>query len=78
MNSTVSSATLIRNDIEFSTREIEVLQLIAQGLTNLEMSEKLFLSKRTIEGHRQNLIEKTGSKNTAALIRFAVLSGIVQ
>jgi len=42
------------------------------------MSEKLFLSKRTIEGHRQNLIEKTGSKNTAALIRFAVLSGIVQ
>src|SRR5690554_2365515 len=78
MNSTVSSATLIRNDIEFSTREIEVLQLIAQGLTNLEMSEKLFLSKRTIEGHRQNLNEKTGSKNTAALIRFAVLSGIVQ
>ena len=78
VNATVSSATLIKNDIDFSAREIEVLQLIAQGLTNLEMSEKLFLSKRTIEGHRQNLIEKTGSKNTAALIRFAVLSGIVQ
>jgi len=78
VNSTISSTTLIKNDIEFSAREIEVLQLIAQGMTNLEMSEKLFLSKRTIEGHRQNLIEKTGSKNTAALIRFAVLSGIVQ
>jgi DNA-binding NarL/FixJ family response regulator len=78
VNSSVSTTTFIKNDIEFSAREIEVLQLIAQGLTNLEMSEKLFLSKRTIEGHRQNLIEKTGSKNTAALIRFAVLSGIVQ
>ena len=78
VNSTISSTTLIKNDIEFSAREIEVLQLIAHGMTNLEMSEKLFLSKRTIEGHRQNLIEKTGSKNTAALIRFAVLSGIVQ
>lgn len=64
--------------IEFSMREIEILHLIAEGLTNLEMSDKLFISKRTIEGHRQSLIEKTGSRNTAALIRFAVLSGIVQ
>lgn len=64
--------------IDFSLREIEVLNLIAEGLTNSEMSEKLFISKRTIEGHRQSLIEKTNSKNTAALIRFAVLNGIVQ
>ena len=65
-------------DIEFSTREIEVLQLIAKGLTSAEMSDKLFLSKRTIEGHRQSLIDKTGSRNSAALIRFAVMQGIVQ
>jgi DNA-binding NarL/FixJ family response regulator len=65
-------------DIDFSMREIEVLHLIAEGLTNNEMSDKLYVSKRTIEGHRQSLIEKTGSRNTAALIRFAVLSGIVQ
>jgi DNA-binding NarL/FixJ family response regulator len=64
--------------IDFSSREIEILHLIAEGLTNNEMSEKLFISKRTIEGHRQSLIEKTGSRNTAALIRFAVLNGIVQ
>lgn len=64
--------------IEFSMREIEILHLIAEGLTNNEMSDKLFISKRTIEGHRQSLIEKTGSRNTAALIRFAVLSGIIQ
>lgn len=62
----------------FSTREIEVLQLVAEGLTNSEMSEKLFISKRTIEGHRQSLIEKIGVKNTAALIKYAVLNGIIR
>jgi DNA-binding NarL/FixJ family response regulator len=65
------------SDIEFSMREIEVLQLIAEGLTNNEMSEKLFISKRTVEGHRQSLIDKTGARNTASLIRFAVANGII-
>ena len=74
---TVNSVSENVSNIEFSMREIEVLHLIADGLTNSEMSEKLFLSKRTIEGHRQSLIEKTGSKNTAALIRYAVLNGII-
>lgn len=64
-------------DIDFSVREIEVLQLIAEGLTNSEMADKIFISRRTIEGHRQSLLDKTKSKNTAALIRFAVLNGIV-
>lgn len=67
-----------RQDIEFSQREIEVLKLIAEGLTNNEMSDKLFISKRTIEGHRQSLIDKTGARNTASLIRFAVINGIIQ
>ena len=67
-----------QQQIDFSMREIEILQLIADGLTNNEMSEKLFISKRTIEGHRQSLLEKTESKNTASLIRFCVLNGIIQ
>lgn len=70
--------TMSDNEIEFSLRELEILQLIAEGLTNLEMSEKLFLSKRTIEGHRQSLLDKTGSKNSAALIRYGVLHGLIQ
>lgn len=78
INSSILTENHIDQEIDFSSRELEVLHLIAQGLTNQEMSEKLFLSKRTIEGHRQSLIEKTGSRNTAALIRFSVLSGIVQ
>lgn len=78
MQSSVIPVNQINPQIDFSMREIEILHLIAEGLTNNEMSDKLFISKRTIEGHRQSLIEKTGSRNTAALIRFAVLSGIVQ
>ena len=66
------------NEIDFSLGELEILQLVAEGLTNLEMSEKLFLSKRTIEGHRQSLLDKTGSKNSAALIRYGVIKGLIQ
>ena len=64
-------------DMEFTVRELEVLQLIAEGFTNREMGEKLFLSKRTVEGHRQALLEKTGTKNTAMLIRFAYSNGFI-
>ncbi|TGD79800.1 response regulator [Hymenobacter wooponensis] len=60
-----------------SKRETEVLQLIAEGLTNAEIAEKLFTSKRTIETHRQNIIEKTQAKNTAALISYAVRQGLL-
>jgi DNA-binding NarL/FixJ family response regulator len=62
---------------DFSPREIEILHLMSEGYTNTEMSDKLFISKRTIEGYRQNLIDKTKVKNTAALIKYAVLNGII-
>lgn len=68
----------VEAEIDFSLRELEILQLIAEGMTNLEMSEKLFLSKRTIEGHRQSLLDKTNSKNSASLIRYGVLHGLIQ
>lgn len=64
-------------ELDLTPRELEVLTLLGEGLTNLEISKKLFLSKRTIEGHRQNLIDKTKSKNTPALIKFAVKSGLI-
>ncbi|WP_225307099.1 response regulator [Adhaeribacter soli] len=62
---------------ELSQREIEVLRLIAEGLTNAEIADKLFTSKRTIESHRQNIIEKTQVKNTAALIKYALTHGLI-
>ncbi|SOD13976.1 response regulator transcription factor [Pedobacter xixiisoli] len=61
----------------FTERELEILALIAEGRTNLEMSEQLFLSKRTVEGHRQSLLDKTKSRNTAQLITFAVRNHII-
>jgi DNA-binding NarL/FixJ family response regulator len=60
-----------------SKREKEVLQLISEGLTTSEIAEKLFTSKRTIETHRQNMLEKTQSKNTASLIKLAVSEGLI-
>lgn len=60
-----------------SRREIEVLQLISQGLTTGEIADKLFLSKRTIETHRQNMMEKMQVKNTAALIKQAMTDGLL-
>lgn len=65
------------DEIELSDRELEVLQLISDGYTNVEIADKLFLSKRTVEGHRQNLIEKTGVKNSASLIKYAVVNRLV-
>lgn len=65
-------------DFDISDRELEILQLISDGLTNVEIAEKLFLSKRTVEGHRQNLIDKAGVKNSASLIKLAVKNGIVK
>ncbi|SUJ27951.1 Nitrogen regulation protein C [Sphingobacterium multivorum] len=59
---------LLKYDI--SERELHVLELIAQGYTNGEIAERIFLSKRTVEGHRQKLIEKTNTKNTAGLVSF--------
>jgi DNA-binding NarL/FixJ family response regulator len=74
---TLTHNTTLKQDNDFSEREMEVLQLIGEGLTNYEISDRLFLSKRTVEGHRQSLLQKTNSNNTATLIKFAVLHGLV-
>ena len=62
---------------EFSKKEIEILSLIADGLTNEEIANKLLISKRTIETYRMNLIEKTGTKNTASLIKYVMENKII-
>lgn len=63
--------------VEFSDREMDVLRLIADGYTNEEAADKLFTSKRTVEGHRQAMIDKTGSRNSLALITFAMRNGLL-
>jgi len=61
--------------LNFVERELEVLKLVSEGLTNQEIAERLYLSKRTVEGIRQSLFERTGSKNSAMLIRYALTNG---
>ncbi len=60
-----------------TTRELEVLELITREYTTVEIANELFLSTRTIEGHRKNLISKLGVKNTAGLIMKAIKDKII-
>lgn len=58
--------------VELTQREKEVLRCICMEMTNTEIAEKLFISNRTVDGHRNNLLLKTGCRNTAGLVLFAV------
>lgn len=65
-------ASQLENQHNLTPREIEVLQLICKQFNSVEIAEKLFLSNRTVEGHRNNLLIKTGSRNTAGLVLYAL------
>lgn len=61
-----------------SKREKEILFKICEGLSNQEIAENLFISKRTVDKHRANLLGKTNSKNTASLILFAIKNKLIE
>jgi len=61
-----------------STREIEILQFIAQGLSNTEISQKLFISSRTVDNHRTNIMKKLNVHNIAGIIRYAIQNNIIE
>jgi len=63
---------------QLSERELEVLIEICQGFSNNEIADKLFISKRTVEKHRANVLLKTGCKNTASLVVFAIRNHLVE
>ena len=58
-----------------TAREQEILRLVTDGLTTAQIAEKLFTSPRTVESHRQHIMAKTGTKNTAALVKVAASQG---
>jgi DNA-binding NarL/FixJ family response regulator len=58
-------------------REKEVLELIAEGYTNPQIADKIFLSPFTVDSHRKNLLAKLNVKNTASLVRFAVENKLI-
>jgi DNA-binding NarL/FixJ family response regulator len=65
------------SDSPLSDREIEVLRLIAQEYSNGEIADKLFISIRTVDTHRRNLLEKLHVKNTVGLVKYAIEKGII-
>ena len=64
--------------IVITKREKEILALICQGLNSSEIAEKLFLSERTVENHRANLLDKTGCRNSLSLVIYALRNNLVQ
>lgn len=70
-------ATIGSHEAMLNDREIDILKLICEESTNIEIAEKLFLSVRTVEGYRTRLFEKIGSKKIAGLVIYAVKSGII-
>jgi DNA-binding NarL/FixJ family response regulator len=63
--------------VVLTQREIEVLILISEGMTNVQIADKLFLSNHTVNTHRKNIMQKLGVNNTASMVMYAVKSGFV-
>ncbi|MDI9341800.1 MAG: response regulator transcription factor [Sediminibacterium sp.] len=65
------------NTNDLSKREMEIIRLICQELSSVEIAERLFISKATVDVHRKNIIQKTGVRSLVGLIRFALENNIV-
>jgi DNA-binding NarL/FixJ family response regulator len=75
--SLVTQRPVIKDEI-LSDREIQIVELICYGYSAGEIAEKLFLSKRTVEKHRANILDKTNCKNTAKLVAWAMKNNFVK
>lgn len=64
--------------VNITDRELEVLKLIVNEFTNQEIADQLFVSVRTVDAHRRNLLQKTGAKNTAGLVKYALNNNLFE
>ncbi|MCC8087751.1 MAG: response regulator transcription factor [Rikenellaceae bacterium] len=76
--SNLKNTPLHTSDEELSEREREILLMICKGLSNQEIGDKLFISKRTVDKHRANILAKTNCKNTANLVVYAIKNKLVE
>ncbi len=77
-NKYIDKSPMADDSVKLTKREIEVLHLVSKGLSNTEIADKLFISRRTVDGHKANLIQKTGSKNIVELLVYAIKNNIVK
>jgi DNA-binding CsgD family transcriptional regulator len=61
----------------YSKREIDIIRLLADGLTNVQIGERLFISELTVKKHRTNILAKSDCSNTAQLVKMSVLTGLI-
>ncbi|PSB51235.1 helix-turn-helix transcriptional regulator, partial [Chroococcidiopsis cubana CCALA 043] len=61
-----------QNPVSLSERELQIIDLVAAGLTNQEIAEKLEISKRTVDNHISNILTKTATENRVSLVRWAL------
>jgi len=67
-----------RNPKNLTRREVQILQLVCEGLTNKQIADGLFISVRTVDAHKNHIMQKLGLKNTAELVKFAIKHGYVK
>ncbi|MGI4834149.1 MAG: response regulator [Janthinobacterium lividum] len=72
-----SSLAQLPSVVQLTPREHEILRFICEGRTAAEIADQLFISRRTVEGHRQKLLEKTSAPNSAGLVVYAVRHGLL-
>ena len=74
----VHAAAEVHDADVLSEREVEILVGICQGLSTQEIADRLYISKRTVDKHRANILEKSGCKNTAAMVVYAIRNNLVE
>jgi DNA-binding NarL/FixJ family response regulator len=74
----VKSIKSPEQEICLSEREIEIIKLLAEGITSKEIADRLFISSRTVETHKNNIIKKLNLKNLVELLKYAIKHGIVK
>lgn len=72
MNQLVKGNNRSKLEVSLTNRETQILKMISEEYTNHEIAQKLFISSRTVDTHRRNLIQKLNAKNTAGLVRYAI------
>ncbi len=78
MNQKRKTSTKKSKDEALTKREIDVLRLVCQQKTTGEIAEELFISSKTVDGHRNNLLQKTHSRNVAGLVLYAMKKGLIE
>ncbi len=78
LNPEKNESKSFKHTIDFTNRELDVLKLLVDGYTNKQVGEKLFISHRTVDTHRTNIMKKVGVNNVAGLISFAIKTRLVE